>query len=160
MKKPSTLSSWTVRRAQPGDRAQLLDVWERSVRATHHFLTNDDVVALRPLVDQELAGDAVDWWTLLSSEETIAGFLGFANDTIEALFIDSEHRCRGGGTFLVSHAQSLASSRLSVDVNEQNPAAVAFYAAAGFVVVGQSPTDSGGRPFPLLHMKRTGPNNG
>jgi putative acetyltransferase len=43
---------------------------------------------------------------------------------------------------------------LTVDVNEQNPAAVGFYEAVGFVVVGRSPLDDAGRPFPLLHMRR------
>jgi putative acetyltransferase len=65
-------------------------------------------------------------------------------------------RSRGqqGGKFLVAHAQSLASGALSVDVNEQNEAALRFYEALGFAVVGRSPTDGAGRPFPLLHLKR------
>ena len=45
-------------------------------------------------------------------------------------------------------------SSLAVDVNEQNDDAVGFYASLGFSVVGRSPTDGGGRPFPLLHMIR------
>jgi len=40
-----------------------------------------------------------------------------------------------------------------VDVNEQNPDAIKFYLAAGFTIVGRSPLDSGGRPFPLLHLR-------
>lgn len=54
----------------------------------------------------------------------------------------------------MAHAQSLASGALSVDVNEQNEAALRFYEALGFAVVGRSPTDGAGRPFPLLHLKR------
>ena len=46
-----------VRPARAEDRERLLEVWERSVRATHHFLAERDVVALRPLVAKELAGD-------------------------------------------------------------------------------------------------------
>jgi putative acetyltransferase len=49
-----------VRAARAEDREPLLALWERSVRATHHFLGNSDVVALRPLVTEELASDAVD----------------------------------------------------------------------------------------------------
>jgi putative acetyltransferase len=81
--------------------------------------------------------------------------LGFASDTIEALFIDPDHRGQGGGKFLVVHAQSLSASTLAV--NEQNEAALHFYKALGFSVVGRSPTDVGGRPFPMLHMKRAAP---
>ena len=43
------------------------------------------------------------------------------------------------------------------DADEQNPAACGFYRALGFVVVGRSPVDDDGRPFPLLHMRRPAP---
>jgi putative acetyltransferase len=146
-----------VRPAGVEDRERLLDLWERSVRATHHFLEDSDVVALRPLVAEELASDAVDWWVLVSATEALIGFLGFASDTIEALFIDPDHHGQGGGKFLVAHAQSLGAGALAVDVNEQNEAALRFYKALGFSVVERSPTDAGGRPFPMLHMKRAAP---
>lgn len=144
-----------VRPARADDRERLVDVWERSVRATHHFLTEHDIVALRPLVAEELASDTVDWWVLTAADpgEPI-GFLGVVGATIEGLFIDPDHLGRGGGKLLVAHAQCLAGAALSVDVNEQNDAAVAFYQAAGFSVVGRSPVDAAGRPFPILHMKR------
>jgi putative acetyltransferase len=145
-----------VRPAQADDRAQLLDLWERSVRTTHAFLEEGDVVALRPLVAKELASDAFDWWVLISTGASI-GFLGFANDTIEGLFIDPDHHRQGGGRFLVEHAQSLSAGALAVDVNASNEAALRFYERLGFSVVGRSPTDSGGRPFPILHMKRADP---
>jgi len=143
-----------VRPAQVEDRERLLELWERSVRATHHFLHENDVVALRPLVANELASNAVDWWVLVSAAGVPMGFLGFVGDTIEALFIDPDHRRQGGGKLLVEHAQRLAAGALAVDVNEQNEAALRFYEALGFAVVGRSPTDAGGRPFPILHMKR------
>jgi putative acetyltransferase len=147
-----------LRRARADDREHLLRLWERSVRATHRFLSETDIVALRPLVARELASDAVEWWVLVSPGEMPIGFLGFTNATIEALFIDPQHRGRGGGKLLVAHAQALAMDGvLAVDVNEQNEAALGFYRALGFSVVGRSPTDAGGRPFPILHMRRAAP---
>jgi|SRR5215204_4063951 len=146
-----------VRPARVEDRERLLELWERSVRATHHFLDDSDVMSLRPLVAEELASDAVDWWVLVSATEALIGFLGFTNDTIEALFINPDYHGQGGGKFLVAHAQSLSAGALAVDVNEQNEAALQFYEALGFSVVGRSPTDAGGRPFPTLHMKRAAP---
>jgi putative acetyltransferase len=146
-----------VRPARPDDRTRLLEVWERSVRATHHFLQDGDVVALRPLVAEELAGDTVDWWVLASATDDPIGFLGYANDTVEALFVDPDYRGQGGGTLLVAHAQALSGRALSVDVNEQNDAALGFYRALGFAVTGRSPTDDAGRPFPILHMRRPAP---
>jgi putative acetyltransferase len=142
-----------VRAARREDREPLLALWERSVRATHEFLTPDDIVALRPLVAVELASDAIEWW-VLEIDGATAGFLGFANDAIEALFIDPSRRGEGGGTLLVEHAQRLSRGVLTVDVNEQNESARRFYERRGFAVTGRSPTDSGGRPFPILHMRR------
>jgi len=146
-----------VRPARVEDRGRLLELWERSVRATHHFLEDSDVVALRSLVAEELASDALDWWVLVSGAGTPIGFLGFANDTIEALFIDPDYQGQGGGKLLVAHAQRLGAGALTVDVNEQNEAALGFYEALGFSVVGRSPTDAGGRPLSTLHMKREAP---
>src|SRR3954452_21848662 len=96
-----------VRAARAEDREPLLELWERSVRATHRFLEDSDVVALRPLVAEELASDAVDWWVLVSATGAPIGFLGFANDTIEALFVDPDYHGQGGGKFLVAYAQGL-----------------------------------------------------
>jgi putative acetyltransferase len=146
-----------VRLARVEERERLLALWERSVRATHYFLDDGDVIALRPLVAQELTSEAVAWWVLVSAGEALIGFLGFASDTIEALFIDPDCHRQGGGRFLVAHAQSLSAGALKVDVNEQNEAAVRFYQAVGFSAVRRSPTDAGGRPFPILHMQRAAP---
>jgi putative acetyltransferase len=146
-----------VRRARERDRAPLLDLWERSVRATHAFLGEDDVVTLRPAVAQELAGGAVDWWVAQADDGALVGFLGYSANTIEGLFIDPAHRHRGAGRFLVDHAQRLSPGALSVGVNEQNAAARRFYEALGFVVAGRSATDDAGRPFPVLHMRRAAP---
>src|SRR3954454_13207736 len=113
-----------VRSARVEDREQLLELWERSVRATHHFLRDSDIVALRPLVAEALASDAVEWWVLVARADAPVGFLGYSADTIQALFIDPNHRQQGGGKALVAHAQSLAGGALAVDVNEQNEAAL------------------------------------
>jgi putative acetyltransferase len=83
--------------------------------------------------------------------------MGLAGHTIAALFFEPAHRGQGGGRRLVTHAQRLRDADLTVDVNEQNPAARGFYETLGFVVVGRSPLDDGGRPFPILHMRRQRP---
>jgi putative acetyltransferase len=147
-----------IRPARPDDNAALVRLWERSVRATHGFLTNDDILMLRPLVADELAKPTIDWWVLSSDSDTPLGFMGFAHDAIEALFIDPSHTGAGGGRRLIAHAQALAAGRaLTVEVNEQNEAAVGFYASQGFAVYARTPTDSAGRPFPLLRMRRPAP---
>ena len=148
--------NWQIRRARGGEARTLVAVWERSVRATHDFLTEADIVGLRPLVARALADEALELWVLADGDVPI-GFMGLAGDEIAALFLEPAHRGHGGGRRLVAHAQSLRGGALTVDVNEQNPAACGFYEALGFTVVGRSPLDDGGRPFPLLHMRRPAP---
>jgi putative acetyltransferase len=147
----------SIRPARDTDHAALLDLWERSVRATHDFLTEADVAFFQPLVADGLRGDALELWVLADAADAPLGFMGLAGDQIEALFLAPEASGRGGGRRLVAHAQALRGGALTLDVNEQNPAARAFYERLGFVLVGRSPLDGTGRPFPLLHMRRPAP---
>jgi putative acetyltransferase len=146
-----------IRRAVDGDRPLLLDLWERSVRVTHAFLSENDIATLKPLVATALTSDALEWWVAATESDEPIAFLGYSTGTIDALFVDPRHRGCGVGTRLVAHSQHLAGGPLRVDVNEQNEAARGFYASLGFEVVGRSPTDDGGRPFPMIHMMRPAP---
>ncbi|HVK11303.1 MAG TPA: GNAT family N-acetyltransferase [Gemmataceae bacterium] len=141
----------TIRKAVAADREVLLDIWLRSVRATHSFLSEDHIQELLPVV-RDVALVHLELWVLCSDAGAPIGFVGLSGRSLEALFLAPEHRRRGGGRLLVEHARRLKGP-LIVDVNEQNPDALRFYEACGFRVVGRSETDSDGRPFPLLHMK-------
>jgi len=142
-----------IRPAVPADHAELLAIWERSVGATHAFLTEADIAELQPLVAEELAGGSLELWVLAEAGEA-RGWMGLSGSKIEALFLAPEARGQGGGRQLVEHAQALRSGALTVDVNEENPEARGFYERLGFVVVGRSELDGTGRPFPLLHLRR------
>lgn len=143
----------TIRAARPEDASALVDVWLRSVRATHTFLSEDDVQFFLPLVRESLGSEQLELWVLSSDANTLIGFMGLSGNSLEAMFLDPDHLRAGHGRRLVGHARDLKGA-LTVDVNEQNPAAVRFYEACGFVVVGRSELDSTGRPFPLLHMRQ------
>lgn len=144
----------SIRRMVPEDHPVLLALWERSVRASHRFLTEADIAMLRPLVAEELSGSATEWWVALGRDDGIAGMLGYSQGVIEGLFIEAECRGQGIGSRLVAHAQGLSGGALRVDVNEANPEALEFYQARGFQIIGRSATDGGGRPFPLIHLRR------
>ncbi len=152
--------SWHIRLARAADYDTLVELWERSVRATHHFLTEDDIGALRSHVREALSDAALELWVLTERADVPVGFMGLVEHDIAALFLEPVHRGQGGGRRLVEHAQQLRGGSLTVDVNEQNPAARGFYEALGFVVVSRSPLDGDGRPFPLLHMRRPAPPEG
>ena len=145
---------FTIRPACRLEHAVLLDIWLRSVRATHTFLSEQDIQSLLPVVrDQALAN--LELWVLATNEDRAAGFMGLADRSLEALFIDPNYARRGGGRLMLEFARRLKGS-LTVDVNEQNPAALQFYRANGFAVTGRSPLDAAGRPFPLLHLREIG----
>jgi len=144
----------TIRPANVFDRPQLLALWERAVRTTHHFLSEQDIITLRPSVAEELANDAYEWWVVELATHRIVAFLAFAPDTIEGLFVDPAHHGRGNGTALVAHAESRSQGALLVDVNRENHDALGFYRRLGFVEVDESPTDAAGRPFPILRLQR------
>ena len=99
------------------------------------------------------ASEQLELWVLASDTNTLIGFMGLSGNSLEAMFLDPAHLRAGHGRRLVSHARGLKGA-LTVDVNEQNPPAVRFYEACGFVVVGRSELDSTGRPFPLVHMRQ------
>ena len=134
---------------------QLAQVWERSVRATHAFLSEDDIVGLRPEVAAGLAG--IEHLAVAWQDGVAVGFAGVQDGHLEMLFVDAAARGKGAGRVLLAYAIEQWDAR-TLDVNEQNPQAAGFYEHLGFVVTGRSPVDDAGRPFPLLHMRlqRTG----
>jgi putative acetyltransferase len=151
------VEAMNIRRATPTDREALVDIWLRSVRATHTFLSEQEVQSLLPPTRDYLTSDEPELWVLCSDSGELMGFMGMAGSKVDALFLAPEFHGRGGGRQLVRHARQLR-GELTVDVNEQNPAARAFYEACGFVVEGRSELDDQGRPYPLLHMRLAAPN--
>lgn len=149
-----------IRRAHSTEASALLAIWERSVRATHRFLTEADIAFYRPLTAEILIDDALELWVLADEEDDrLVGFLGLAGQSIEALFLEPARRREGSGRRLVEHAQAITDGALTVDVNEQNDDACRFYDALGFAVVSRTPHDSTGRPYPILHLRRKAPRN-
>lgn len=83
---------------------------------------------------------------------TVVGFIGVLGKKIEMLFIDPAYIGRGIGKQLTNFAINSLHATL-VDVNEQNTRAVNFYTHLGFVTYERMPTDSEGKPYPILKMK-------
>lgn len=81
-----------IRRSQPADGPPLVALWERSVRATHRFLSEADIAYYRPRVAEILAGESLELWVLTGSADVPIGFLGLSAHGIEALFLEPAHR--------------------------------------------------------------------
>lgn len=140
-----------IESAGKAEHQQLIEIWESSVRATHDFLAERDLVELKPLIlDQYFK--AVDLSVVRSGEGELLGFCGVSDGNIEMLFVAPEARGKGIGASLARHAIS-ARGATRVDVNEQNEQALGFYEHLGFAVIERSPLDGQGKPYPLLHMR-------
>lgn len=140
-----------IRKRVASDDAVLAALWERSVRATHDFLPEDDIQRLLPLVrDTYLPLPALEVW-VYEDETCIQGYIATGEHNVEMLFIEPDQRGQGIGRRLLDHVRPRHDT-LTVDVNEQNGQAVGFYEHYGFIRTGRSPLDGEGKPFPLLHM--------
>ena len=138
------------------DPGELRALWERSVRATHHFVSEADIVAMRPEVTGGLA--FVEHVAIArefgpnGEHGRVLAFAGAHEGNLEMLFCDADARGIGVGQALLRHAID-AWGVITVDVNEQNGQAVGFYKHEGFAVTSRDALDSEGRPYPILHME-------
>jgi putative acetyltransferase len=135
----------------PDNYVEMLDVWENSVRATHDFISEEDIAFFKPIIIEQ-AFPAVTLKCIKDANGAIVGFVGIHSAKVEMLFIADKARGQGVGKLLLEYAIGVLNVN-SVDVNEQNPLAVGFYQHMGFNVVSRSPLDDMGKPFPILHMK-------
>jgi putative acetyltransferase len=139
-----------IDQASKADFGALLDVWEASVRATHDFITEDNIQFFKPLVRNE-ALPSLDLRCVRDGDLPV-GFIGVSNGKVEMLFVYPNYFGEGVGKRLLEYAIHHMNVT-ELDVNEQNPKALGFYQKMGFVVVGRLELDSTGKPFPILHMK-------
>lgn len=130
---------------------RLLDIWENSVRATHLFLSYEEVNNIKQYVPQALA--AVEHLIAASNEsgEAVA-FMGIENSRLEMLFISDDERGKGIGKQLLLYGISNYGIQ-ELTVNEQNPQAIGFYEHMGFKTYKRTELDEEGNAYPLLYMR-------
>ena len=130
---------------------ELLEVWEDSVKATHLFLSSDDIKYIKEYVPEALK--CVSHLVIIENEshQPIA-FMGIDNTKLEMLFIKNSERGKGVGKKLLKYGiENYNINELAV--NEQNPNAKGFYEHLGFKVYKRNATDEQGNPYPILYMK-------
>ena len=130
---------------------EVVVVWEASVRATHHFLKEEDILYFKPLILNEYL-NAVQLGCIRNTDKKIIGFMGVADRQLEMLFIHPEYRGMGIGKSLLTYSIHELNVN-KVDVNEQNEQAVEFYMHCGFEIISRSELDASGKPYPILHME-------
>jgi putative acetyltransferase len=65
--------------------SQLIEIWETSVRSTHDFLTENDILSLRSLILEKYL-PALELRCIRDKYDKICGFIGIAERKIEMLF--------------------------------------------------------------------------
>ena len=128
----------------------LVSIWEKSVRASHFFLTEKDIADIRQQVAPALK--MIPVLLVAIDDDNIVGFAGIFEDKLEMLFIDPVYFGQGMGYTLINYCFKQYNIQF-VDVNEQNPQAAGFYRHLGFQVFERTETDGQGNPFPILKME-------
>ena len=130
---------------------KLLDVWESAVKATHLFLSVDEINNIKQYVPQALKD--IPFLVLAEDKNgNPVGFMGVADKRLEMLFVSNEFRGQGVGRQLLQYGIKNYSIN-DLTVNEQNPFAKSFYEYMGFEVYKRTELDEQGNPYPLLYMK-------
>ena len=124
---------------------------ESSVKATHVFLSEEEIANIKTFVPQALQQVPV---LLVAEDDTgrLTGFMGIADGHLEVLFVDNEARGKGTGRLLLSCGIREHGVR-TLAVNEQNPQARGFYEHMGFEVYKRTDHDEQGNPWPLMYME-------
>ncbi|MFW0792071.1 GNAT family N-acetyltransferase [Gordonia sp. CPCC 205333] len=146
----SAVSVWLRSTSGPAEYPALVRIWRSAVDATHQFVNAEHLDQIEAKLPTDYLPNVE--LTVAEVEGAVAGFSGVGDDGLEMLFVDNDFRGRGVGTILLEAALA-HSPALTLDVNEQNDAAVQFYQSKGFIRVGRSRVDADGLPYPLLHMK-------
>lgn len=130
---------------------QLTELWEKSVKATHLFLSDSEIEDIKKYVPQALNGIAHLIVTENDSKCPVA-FMGVEEQKLEMLFITPKERGNGLGKRLIQYGIDNYSIK-ELAVNEQNPLAKGFYEHMGFQVYKRTDHDEQGNPYPLLYMR-------
>ena len=143
-----------IRPIKDEERGAAFEIWRRAVAATHDFLSPEDAASIAELVKEQYTPHA----DLLVADRSgaVAGFMGMSALHIDSLFVHPDHFGCGVGRAFVEFARRRGAP-VTVDVNEQNSGAIAFYERLGFVTVRRAPVDNAGRPYPLLFMEDRAP---
>ena len=129
---------------------ELIDVWEKSVRSSHHFLSEEDLDYYRPRI-RDIYFDAVDLYVIRNPN--VVAFMGLSEDMVEMLFVLPSEKGKGYGSALLNYAFEEKHIR-KIDVNEQNTEAYKFYTNRGYHAIAKDEVDAEGKPYPIIHLER------
>ena len=141
-----------LRLSEPADGPAVHLVWTRAMKATHRFLSLEHFEELSDQMRQ-LCGNP-NRYVLAICENIILGFMGLDRNTITALYIDPLVFRQGIGRRLVQWAGQ-EHDGLDITIYEQNLVGRSFCARLGFENIERIGHDADGRPYTVLHLRKS-----
>ncbi|WP_267404974.1 MULTISPECIES: GNAT family N-acetyltransferase [unclassified Chryseobacterium] len=141
--------SHSTRIATSEDYTRIMEIWESAVKATHHFLAEEDFNYFKEAIPRDYLPN-LEVYVIIENEKP-QGFASVSEGNLEMLFIHNDKRGNGLGKALYQFMKE-KTGLIKVDVNEQNLQAIGFYEKLGFKQIGRSEKDGSGKDYPIIHM--------
>lgn len=139
-----------IRKYQPADCEDVLNVWARASAVAHPFLSQQFLELERHNIPNVYLPKAETWvWV---ADGRVVGFMSLLGDEVGALFVDPKFQRSGIGRALVDRARALR-GKIEVEVFERNALGRAFYAKVGFELMHQKVHTQTG--FEILRLRLT-----
>ncbi len=142
-----------IRPMKPTETVVVTNIWERSVRKTHHWYAPEAERVISVFRKSILKFLTPDNTVVLEDNGQIVGMTTVYNNKVDMLFIDGDCLHKGYGTTLLNYM--IHEKKLHhLDVYEANTVARQFYTKMGFTkIIGRQETDEKGFPYPVLNLE-------
>lgn len=138
-----------LRPYQPGDQADVLDVWFRASSLAHPFLSAEFMARERAEIGDHWL-EVADT-TVYESDGRVVGSISLIGNEVGGIFVDPGHQGQGIGRALMGHAEGTRPF-LELTVFAANTAARRFYDRYGFEPVAETTHEETGQPQLRLRL--------
>ena len=139
-----------IRKYDPDDLDELLDVWYEASLVAHPFLSSDFFHQERDAIPNKYLPVAETW--VFEETGRVVGFISLIDNVVGAIFVSPRHHRCGIGHQLMDLART-SRDHLEVEVFKENAIGRAFYDAYGFEVVGERIHKETGQPLLQCHLR-------
>lgn len=130
-----------IRKYDPGDLEDLIEVWYDAVQIAHSFWTPEMFERERKEISGTFLPLAETW--VFEEEGKVVGFIALVGNEVGGIFVSPRSQRDGIGRALMDHARA-SRDHLELDVFEANEIGRSFYDAYGFEKVGERLDDATG----------------
>lgn len=140
-----------IRKYDPGDEDDVINVWRKSSAQAHPFLTESFQNREEENIRKIYLPSTATW--VCEIEEKIVGFISMIKNEIGALFVLPELIGTGIGSELISHVNN-SFKNLTVRVFEKNDIGRNFYDKKGFKIITQEIHEDSGEVMLFMELRQ------